>query len=87
MGIEQTLLRYKKELEDIQSKMDQEKGALNHIYESLNEELELEPEEHTHKEIEEYANDEITKLQKRSNKLSKQLDTLVEEIEQQLEEI
>jgi len=85
MNIEQKLLKYKRELEETQSKIDQEKGALNSIYESLSNELNLEESEQSQKYIEKMASAEITKLNKLKTKLSTKLDSLINEIEEELE--
>jgi hypothetical protein len=83
MSIENKLLRYKKDLEETQSKIDQEKGALKSVFDSLREVLiTVELDE---KLLIKEAQKKIGKLKTDNDDLEDELEALMEEIEGDLE--
>ena len=85
MSTEQKLLRYKKEMKETQSLLDQEKGSLSSTYNSLCETLDLKKGT-DEKKIEIKAKTTISMLTKKDTTLSEELEDLLEEIEEELNE-
>jgi len=78
------LLRYKKEMNTLQSELDQEKGSLTTVLNSLKETLDLK--KGNQKEIEKKAQLTIKKLKNEVDELIDVFDELMEEIEEELGE-
>ncbi len=83
MSKEEKLLRYKKEMKETQSLLDQEKGSLTTIYDSLCKELDIKKTTNQ-KKIETRAKTTIDILNKKHNTMSEELEELIEEIEEEL---
>jgi len=83
MSIERKLNRYKTELEETQSKIDQEKGALSTTFDSLKELLQTKKTDE--KILIQEAEKKIKALETENENLDDELENLMEEIEEDLE--
>lgn len=84
MSVEEKLLRWKKDLENLKSQIDREEGSLDATYQSLCEFLEL-PKNSSKEKIIKTAKKKKKELEIRHTELSEELDELVEEIEEDFE--
>ena len=85
MSIENKLIRYQKDLEETQSKIDQEKGALSSDLSSLQELLQIgKGKKTTEKKLIDLAEKKINALKAQKDVLETELENLMEEIEEDL---
>ena len=85
MSVEDKLLRYKREMKETQSSLDQEKGSLTTIYSSLCDTLDIKKDT-PNKSIEKKAQSKIKGINTKIEELTTEFEELMEEIEEELNE-